>query len=336
MHANKKEELKVVGCGNIAAAVGLRITTTGDTLCDPAVPAALEVIDAPPPAMSVVIEPKTQAGQSELAAALDKLAAEDPSFNVGVDEETGQTVISGMGELHLEIIVDRLAREFKIAANVGRPQVAYRETLTAPVEHEEIFQNEVAGRGQFAQVRLRLEPTAPGAGVLFENALAAGTLTKEFIAAIERGVRAALGRGPLANYPVIDVQAVLLSAVAHAVDSNETAFQIAASQAVTAALRAGSCALVEPIMSLDLLAPESSIGAVVGNIAARRGRVLSLQTRGDAQAVTAEVPLATMFGYSTDVRSLTQGRATFTMRFLRYSPVPAQVSESIVNRVRGA
>ena len=332
MHANKKEDLRAIGCGNIAAAVGLRITTTGDTLCDPAVPAALEVIDFPPPAMSVVIEPKTQAGQADLAAALEKLAAEDPSFKVGVDEETGQTVISGMGELHLEIIVDRLAREFKIAANVGRPQVAYRETLHGPIEHEETFVHEIAGRGQFAQLRLRLQPAGEGEGILFENALAAGTIAKEFIVAVERGVRSALGRGPLAGFPVIDVRATLVSAAAHAVDSNESAFQMAASQATAAALRAGTPILLEPVMGLDLTAPEACIGAVVGNIAARRGRVANLQTRGDAQAVTAEVPLATMFGYSTDVRSLTQGRATFTMRFLRYSPVPAQVSDAIVNR----
>jgi elongation factor G len=335
MHANKKEDLRAVGCGNIAAAVGLRVTTTGDTLCDPGLPAALEMIDFPPPAMSVVIEPKTQAGQAELASALEKLAAEDPSFKVGTDEETGQTVISGMGELHLEIIVDRLAREFKIAANVGRPQVAYRETLQSPIEHEETFVHEIAGRGQFAQVRLRLEP-APGQGILFENALDAGTLPKEFVGAIERGVRGALQRGPLASYPIIDVRAVLVSAMAHAVDSNEVAFQVAASQGTAAALRTGAAVLLEPIMGLDLVAPESFVGAVVGNVAARRGRVLGLATRGDSQAISAEVPLATMFGYSTDVRSLTQGRATFTMQFLRYSPVPAQVSDAIVNRVRGA
>jgi elongation factor G len=332
MHANKTEDLRSIGCGDIAAAVGLRITTTGDTLCDPAVPAALEVIDFPPPAMSVVIEPKTDAGQAELAAALEKLAAEDPSFTVGGDVETGQTVISGMGELHLEIIVDRLAREFKIAANVGRPQVAYRETLQTAIEHEETFVNEVAGRGQFAQVRIRFEPAGQGEGVLFENGLAAGALSKDFVAAVERGVRSALGRGPLAGYPVIDVRATLVSAGTHAVDSNESAFQMAGSQATVAALRAGTPVLLEPIMGLDLIAPESFVGAVVGNIASRRGRVLGLQARGGAQAVNAEVPLATMFGYSTDVRSLTQGRATFTMRFLRYSPVPAQVSDSIVNR----
>jgi elongation factor G len=336
MHANKTEDLRSIGCGDIAAAVGLRITTTGDTLCDPAVPAALEVIDFPPPAMSVVIEPKTETGAADLAVALEKLAAEDPSFNVGHDSDTGQTVISGMGELHLEIIVDRLAREFKIAANVGRPQVAYRETLQAAVEHEETFVHEIAGRGQFAQARIRLEPAGEGAGILFENGLAAGTIAKEFVAAVERGVRTALGRGALAAFPVTDVRATLVAATAHAIDSNESAFQIAASQATTAALRSGTSLLLEPVMGLDLIAPESCVGAVVGNIAARRGRVLGLQTRGDAQAVTAEVPLATMFGYSTDVRSLTQGRATFTMRFLRYSPVPAQVSDSIVNRVRGA
>jgi elongation factor G len=335
MHANKKEDVRSVSSGNIAAAVGLRVATTGDTLCDPARPVVLDVIEFPPPAMAVVIEPKTQAGEQDLMGALEKLAAEDPSFRVSTDPETGQTLLSGMGELHLEIIVDRLVREFKVEARVGRPQVAYREAITATVEHEETFVQETIGRGQFAQVSVRLEPVAEGAGILFENALAAGTLPKEFVGAVERGARAALGRGPLASYPVIDAKATLVSAALHPVDSNEAAFQIAASQATAAALRLASPVIVEPIMSLEVVAPESFTGAIVGNLAARRGRILGLDARGDAQAVSAEVPLATMFGYATDVRSLTQGRATFTMQFLRYAPVPVQVSDAIVNRVRG-
>jgi elongation factor G len=238
--------------------------------------------------------------------------------------------------LHLEILVDRLVREFKVEARVGRPQVAYREAITKAAQHQETFVHETLGRGQFAQVGLRLDPEEPGRGILFENALAAGTLPKEYVAAVERGIRGALGRGPLASYPLIDTKATLVSATSHPTDSNEGAFQIAASQATAAALREAEPVLVEPIMSLEVVAPEAFTGAIVGNLASRRGRILGLETRGDAQAVSAEVPLSTMFGYSTDVRSLTQGRATFTMQFLRYAPVPAQVSESIVNRVRGA
>jgi elongation factor G len=336
MHANKKEDIRSVSSGNIAAAVGLRVATTGDTLCDPASPVVLDVIEFPPPAMSVVIEPKTQAGEQELMAALEKLAGEDPSFRVSTDPETGQTLISGMGELHLEILVDRLVREFKVEARVGRPQVAYREAITKAAQHQETFVQEALGRGQFAQVGLRLDPEEPGRGILFENALAAGTLPKEFIAAVERGVRAALGRGPLASYPVIDAKATLATAALHPVDSNEVAFQIAASQATAAALREAGPVIVEPIMSLEVVAPEAFTGAIVGNLASRRGRILGLEARGDAQAVSAEVPLSTMFGYSTDVRSLTQGRATFTMQFLRYAAVPVQVSDAIVNRIRGA
>jgi elongation factor G len=336
MHANKKEDIRSVSSGNIAAAVGLRVATTGDTLCDPASPVILDVIEFPPPAMSVVIEAKTQAGEQELMAALEKLATEDPTFRVSTDPETGQALISGMGELHLEIIVDRLVREFKVAARVGRPQVAYREAITRPAFHEETFVLETIGRGQFAQVSLRLEPAPAGAGILFENALAAGTLPKEFIAAVERGARGALGRGPVAGYPVIDSQVTLVAATMHPVDSNEVAFQIAASQATAATLREAGPVIVEPIMSLEVVAREEFTGVIIGNLAARRGRILGLEARGDAQGVSAEVPLATMFGYSTDVRSLTQGRATFTMQFLRYAPVPAQVSDAIVNRVRGA
>ncbi|HEY0714814.1 MAG TPA: elongation factor G, partial [Polyangia bacterium] len=336
MHANKKEDLRAIGCGSIAAAVGLRVTTTGDTLCDPGTPAALEMMEFPVPAMSVAIEPKTEAGALELAEALRKLAAEDPTFVVGTDVETGQTVVSGMGELHLEIITDRLGREFKVAANVGRPQVAYRETLETSAEHEETFSSEIAGRGQFAQVRLRIEPLSAGKGVLFENALEFEHLSKDFVAAVERGARTALSRGPVAGYPVIDVKVTLVSAASHAVDSTEAAFEMAASQAISQALRAGKGVLLEPLMALDLVTPDAFVGAVVGNISARRGRILGMQPRGSVQAIAAEVPLSTMFGYSTDVRSLTQGRATFTMRFLRYSPVPAQVSDSIASRVRGS
>jgi elongation factor G len=335
MHANKKEDVRRVGTGNIAAAGGLRVTTTGDTLCDLKTPVVLDVIEFPTPAMSVVIEPKTQAGQDELAGALEKLAAEDPSFRVSTDPETGQTLISGMGELHLEIIVDRLVREFKVHANVGRPQVAYREAITRQAVREETFVHEAAGRGQFAQVRIALEPAEAGRGILFENALTPGTLPREFVPAVERGARGALGRGALAGYPVIDAKVTLVGGSHHAIDSSESAFQVAASQAVDRAMREAGPVLVEPVMALDVLSPEEFTGAIVGNLSARRGRILGMEARGDAQAISAEVPLSTMFGYSTDVRSLTQGRATFTMQFLRYSPVPAQVADSIVSQVRG-
>jgi elongation factor G len=336
IHANKKEDLRSTGSGSIAAAAGLRVTTTGDTLCELKHPVVLNVIEFPEPAMSVVIEPKTQADQDELLAALQRLAAEDPSFRVSTDPETGQMLISGMGELHLEIIVDRLFRDFRVQANVGRPQVAYRETIARAGEHQETFVHQGTGRGQFAQVHLRLEPLASGTGILFENALPAGVIPKEFIPAIERGARGGLGRGVLVGYPVIDVKVILVGAQHHAIDSNEAAFQVAASQAVDRVLREVGPVLLEPIMALDVVAPEEFTGAIVGNLAARRGRILGMEPRGDVQAIAAEVPLATMFGYSTDVRSLTQGRATFTMQFLRYSPVPAQVSEAILDRARGA
>jgi elongation factor G len=336
MHANRKEEIKAISCGNIAAAVGLRATTTGDTLCDPQSPVVLELIDFPTPAMSVVIEPKTQAGQDSLATALRALAVEDPSFHVATDPETGQTLISGMGELHLEIIVDRLLREHKVDANVGKPQVAYRETVTESVEHDERFEQDAAGRGQYAHVRLRLGPGEPGSGVVFVNEASVDEVPREYQAAVERGVRGALSRGVLAGFTVTDVKISLVGGSSHAIDSSDIAFQIAASQATAAALQKGVSILLEPVMSLEVVTPEEFMGAVIGNISARRGRVVGMEGRGGAQAISAEVPLATMFGYSTDVRSLTQGRATFSMQFLRYAPVPAQVSEAIVNRVRGS
>jgi elongation factor G len=286
--------------------------------------------------MSIVIEPKTQASQDALSEGLRRLALEDPSFQVSSDPETGQTLLSGMGELHLEILVDRLLREYKVEANVGKPQVAYRETIGRVADHEEIFQQEAGVRGQFAHVKLRLEPLEAGEGVQFVNALVGDVIPREFVPAVEKGARSALSRGALAGYPVIDVRVSLLGGSHHAIDSSEVAFQIAASQAVARALPAAQPVLLEPLMSLEVVTPDEFMGAVIGNLSARRGRVLGMEARGSAQAVMAEVPLSTMFGYSTDVRSLTQGRATFSMQFLRYAPVPAQVSESIVNRVRGA
>ncbi len=335
MHANRREEVKEVSCGNIAAALGLRATATGDTICDGQAPLMLDLMDFPAPAMSVAIEPKTQVQQEKLTTSLQRLALEDPSFGVSTDADTGQTLISGMGELHLEILVDRLVREFRVDATVGKPQVAYRETIGRRGESEVKFVQPIGGRGQYGHVRICVEPGATGKGVSFESRASAAAVPKEFVAAVERGARSVLSRGIVAGYPLGDVKVTLLDGSHHQIDSTEMAFQIATWQAVTEALQQAGPLLLEPIMSLDLVAPDEFAGAVIGNLASRRGRVLGMESRGSVQAITAEVPLATMFGYSTEIRSLTQGRATFTLQFLRYAPVPTQVSESIMNRIRG-
>jgi len=334
MHANKREDIKEVTCGNIAAAAGLRVTATGDTLCDEKEPVVLEVMDFPAPVISIAIEPKTQVGQDKLAMALAKLAVEDPSFTVKTDPETGQTIISGMGELHLEIIVDRLVREYKIEAYVGRPQVAYRETIAHDADAEGKYIRQTGGRGQYGHVQLHVEP-AQGKGIVFEDATVGGTVPREFIPAVERGVRESLARGVMAGYPVIDVAVRLTGGSYHELDSSEMAFQIAGSMGATAAAREAGPVLLEPLMQVEVLTPDEFMGEVTGNLASRRGRVSGMEARGSAQAVTAEVPLASMFGYSTDVRSMTQGRATYTMQFSRYAPVPTHVTESIVERMRG-
>jgi elongation factor G len=334
MHANKREDIKEVTCGNIAAAAGLRVTTTGDTLCDAQAPVVLELMEFPAPVISIAIEPKTQANQDKLGLALAKLAVEDPSFSVKTDAETGQTLISGMGELHLEIIVDRLVREFKVEAYVGRPQVAYRETISHDGQAEGKFIRQTGGRGQYGHVVLRVEPAA-GRGIIFEDATVGGTVPREFIPSVEKGVRESLSRGVLAGYPMIDVQVTLTGGSFHELDSSEQAFQIAGSMGAQLAAREAAPVLMEPLMSVEVLTPDDFMGEVMGNLSARRGRVSGMEARGSAQAIAAEVPLATMFGYSTDVRSMTQGRATYTMQFSRYAPVPTQVSESIVERMRG-
>jgi elongation factor G len=335
MHANKREDVKEVTCGNIAAAAGLRVTVTGDTLCDEKHPVVLELMDFPAPVISIAIEPKTQANQDKLGMALQKLAVEDPSFSVKTDPETGQTIISGMGELHLEIIVDRLVREFKIEAYVGRPQVAYRETIAHEADAEGRFIRQTGGRGQYGHVLLHLEP-AQGKGIVFEDATAGGIVPREFVPAVERGVRESLARGVMAGYPVIDVAVKLTGGSYHELDSSEMAFQIAGSMGATAAAREAGPVLLEPLMEVEVLTPDEFMGEVTGNLSARRGRVSGMEPRGSAQAISAEVPLASMFGYSTDVRSMTQGRATYTMQFARYAPVPIHVTESIVERMRGA
>jgi elongation factor G len=333
MHANKREDVKEVTCGNIAAAAGLRVTATGDTLCDAQSPVVLELMDFPEPVISIAIEPKTQANQDKLALALQKLAMEDPSFRVRTDSETGQTLISGMGELHLEIIVDRLVREFKVEAYVGRPQVAYRETISRPAEGEGKFIRQSGGRGQYGHVVLHVEP-AEGRGIVFEDHTQGGAVPREFVPAVERGVRESLARGVMAGYPVIDVEVKLTGGSYHEVDSSEMAFQIAGSMGAQAAAREATPVLLEPVMNVEVLTPDAFMGEVMGNLAARRGRVSGMEARGSAQAIAAEVPLATMFGYSTDVRSMTQGRATYTMQFSRYAPVPTHVTETIVERMR--
>jgi elongation factor G len=335
MHANKREEIKDVYAGDIAAAVGLRTATTGDTLCDEDKPIVLESIDFPEPVISIAIEPKSKADQEKLGLSLQKLATEDPSFRVRTDEETGQTIISGMGELHLEIIVDRLLREFSVGASVGKPQVAYRETVRKAVEQQGRFVRQTGGRGQYGDVWIKLEPQAPGGGFEFIDAIKGGSIPREYIPAVEKGIREALDNGVLAGYPVVDVKVTLFDGSYHDVDSSEIAFKIAGSMAFKQAARKASPVLLEPIMSVEVVVPEDFMGDVIGDLSSRRGKVLGMDTRPAAQAIDARVPLAQMFGYATDVRSMTQGRATYTMQFSHYEPVPAAVAEGIIAKFDG-
>jgi elongation factor G len=332
MHANRREEIRQVTCGNIAAAAGLRSTSTGDTLCDVANPITLDLIEIPQPTCSVAIEAKTNAEQQELLKALERLAIEDPSFSLNTDGETGQTVISGMGELHLEIITDRLVREYNLHASVGRPQVAYREMITKAADAEGHFEHSIGGRGLFAQVKLRIEPAAERSGIIFRNQATSRAVPRDLVVAVDRGARTALGRGAVAGFPITDAVVTLLDGSYHPLDSNEMAFQIATAQAVADALAHAEPVLLEPVMSLDVVVPDQYVGAVVGNLSSRRAKILGIEARGGAQAINAEVPLSNMFGYSTDVRSLTQGRAAFTMQFLRFAPVPNHVAAGVANR----
>jgi elongation factor G len=335
MHANKREEIKEVYAGDIAAAVGLKTATTGDTLCDEDHPIVLESIDFPDPVISIAIEPKSKADQEKLGLSLQKLATEDPSFKVRTDEETGQTIISGMGELHLEIIVDRLLREFNVGANVGKPQVAYKETIRKAVEQQGKFIRQTGGRGQYGDVWIKLEPQQPGAGFEFVDAIKGGSIPREYIPAVEKGIREATDNGALAGYPMVDVKVTLFDGSYHDVDSSEIAFKIAGSMAFKEAARKASPVLLEPIMSVEVVVPEEFMGDVIGDISARRGKVLGMDTRPAAQAIDARVPLAQMFGYATDLRSMTQGRATYTMQFSHYEPVPTAVAEGIVAKFTG-
>ncbi len=335
MHANKREEIDAALAGDIAAVVGLKTVQTGDTVCDEEHPVILESIDFPTPVVAVAVEPKTRADQQKLSMALGKLAQEDPTFKVATDPETNQTIISGMGELHLEIIIDRMRREFSVSANVGQPQVAYRETIRQASQAEGRFIRQTGGRGQYGHVKISLEPLPPGSGFEFENAIVGGAVPKEFIKPVQAGIQEALEGGILAGYEMIDVKATLYDGSYHDVDSSEIAFKIAGSLAVKEAARRAKPVLLEPVMSLEVVVPEEYMGEVMGDITARRGRIEGLELRGGSQIIKALVPLAEMFGYTTDLRSRTQGRGSHTMHFAHYEEIPVSVAEEIINRVHG-
>ncbi|MEK7878924.1 MAG: elongation factor G, partial [candidate division NC10 bacterium] len=335
MHANKREEVESISAGDIAAAVGLKFTTTGDTLCDPDRPIVLESMDFPEPVIAVAIEPKTKADEEQLGRSLARLALEDPTFRVSTDAETAQTLISGMGELHLEIIVDRLLREFKVEANVGRPQVAYKETIRRKAEAQGRFVKQSGGRGQYGDVWLEVEPAPHGTGVVIENKIVSGAIPREYIPACEKGVREGMETGVLAGYPIVDVKVTLTDGSYHDVDSSEMAFKIAASMGFREACRKGEPVLLEPSMQVEVVVPEEYLGAVVGDLNGRRGRIVSIDARAGSQVIRATVPLAQMFGYATDLRSMTQGRATHTMQFARYEEVPPAIADEIVAKGAG-
>jgi elongation factor G len=335
MHANKREEIEEVRAGDIAAAIGLKDTKTGDTLCVEEHPIILEAMKFPEPVISVAIEPKTKADQDKLGVALQKLSEEDPTFRVHTDTETGQTIISGMGELHLEIIVERMKREFKVEANVGRPQVAYRETIRKRVEDiEGKFIRQTGGRGQYGHVVLNVEPGPPGSGFVFEDNIVGGTVPKEYIGPVEQGVKEALENGVLAGYPMVDVKVELVDGSYHDVDSSEMAFKIAGSMGVKEAVRKAGPVLLEPIMDVEVVTPSEYMGDVIGDLSARRGKIGGMTERGGAQVVAASVPLSDMFGYSTTLRSMSQGRAVFHMQFSHYAEVPKAKAEEIISKIK--
>jgi len=335
MHANKREEIKEVYAGDIAAAVGLKTVTTGDTVCDEKHPIVLESMDFPEPVISLAIEPKTKADQEKLGSGLQKLMAEDPTFRVNTDQQTGQTIIRGMGELHLEIIVDRLKREFNVEASVGRPQVAYKETLTVPADGEGRYVRQTGGRGQYGHAKIRLVPRKPGEGYEFVNSIVGGSIPREFIKPIDEGIREAMTTGVLAGYPVDDVTIELYDGSYHDVDSSEMAFKIAGSMAFKDASHKAKPILLEPVMRVEVVVPKEYMGDVMGDLASRRGHIQSQEDRGGTQIVAARVPLSEMFGYATELRSRTQGRATYSMHFDRYEPAPQNVAEEVVARVQG-
>ena len=332
MHANKRQELELASAGEIVAAVGLKDVATGDTLCDPSKAISLESLEIPDPVLSIAIEPKTQADMERLADSLDRLVHEDPSFRVTTDSETGQTLISGMGELHLEIICDRLTREFKVGANVGPPQVSYKETIRREVRAEGRYIKQSGGSGDYAVVSIDVAPSKPGEGFCFNDKTKGGSVPKEFISAVEHGCEEALQNGELLGVPVVDVAVSLVDGQAHDVDSSERSFKIAGSLAIKDALRKADSVVLEPVMDVEVVTPEEFVGSVQGDLNSRRGRLTALEVRGGAQVIDAEVPLATMFGYVNNLRSMTQGRATYTMQFLKYAEVPDSVSANLIHR----
>ena len=329
MHSNKREEISEVGAGGIVAAVGLKSTTTGDTLCDENKPILLESLFFAEPVISIAIEPKTKSDQERLGLSLNKVSLEDPTFKVRYDDETGQTLISGMGELHLEIIVDRLRREFNVDANVGKPQVAYRETITKNSEVEAKFIRQTGGRGQYGHVKIRMEPNEKGAGVEFIDEVKGGNIPKEFIPAVEKGIMEASETGVVAGYPVIDWIVRLYDGSYHDVDSSEIAFKVAGSMAFKDAVLRSKPIILEPLMKVEVVIPEEFMGTVMGNLSSRRGRIMGSELRGAMQAIKSEVPLSEMFGYATELRSMTEGRGTFTMEFGYYSPLPQVLTEDL-------
>jgi elongation factor G len=330
MHANKREEIEEIGAGEIGSLVGVKRIFTGDTLCDEKAPIILESIEFPEPVIEIAIEPKTKSDQEKLGEALQKLALEDPSFRIHSNEETGQTLISGQGELHLEIIVDRLLREFQVDANVGQPQVAYKETIRKPVEVEGRFVRQSGGRGQYGHVVLEVGPNEPGEGNVFESKIVGGSVPREYINSVKRGVMEALQSGVLAGFPVVDVRVKLVDGSSHDVDSSDIAFQIAGSMGLRNGLQKGKCQLLEPIMAVEVVAPESFTGSVIEDLNSRRGRISAVEARGTTQVIQAGAPLGNMFGYVNSLRSMTQGRATYTMQFDHYDPVPESVAADIV------
>lgn len=334
LHANTREEIKEVRAGDIAAAIGLKSTTTGDTLCSEKQVITLERMEFPEPVISVAVEPKTKADQEKMSIALSKLAQEDPSFRVHTDEESGQTIISGMGELHLEIIVDRMKREFSVEANVGKPQVAYRETIRATIEQEGKFVRQSGGKGQYGHVWIRIEPREPGSGYLFENGIVGGVIPKEYIPAVDKGIVGQMENGILAGFPVVDIKVTLFDGSYHEVDSSEIAFKIAGSMAFKEGARKAKPVLLEPIMKVEVITPEEHMGDVIGDLNRRRGIILGMEDIPAGRSIQAKIPLSEMFGYATDVRSLTQGRATYSMEFLEYVEAPESVAEAVISKYR--
>jgi elongation factor G len=334
MHANHREDIDEVTAGDIAAIIGLKNSFTGDTLSDSDNPIILESIKFPEPVIQVAIEPKTKMDQDKMGLALARLAQEDPTFRVRTDEETGQTLINGMGELHLEVIVDRMLREHKVEANVGRPQVAYRETVTRPVKQQGRFVRQSGGKGQYGDVTIEINPGERGSGFVFEDKIVGGSIPREYIPAVEAGIKEALESGAYAGYPIVDVTVRLVDGSYHEVDSSEMAFKIAGSMALKEGVRKGAPVVLEPIMKIEVTTPDNFMGDVIGDISSRRGHLEGMEERAGAQVIRAFVPLATMFGYATDLRSMTQGRASYSMEFDHYEPLPANLAEELVQKAR--